>query len=98
MAMVWLYFLANVIVDLLVLFVLITGVSATLLGLTVLSWGNSIGDAIASRSISKSGLGEMVITGCVAGPVFNLLLGLGLTLLWAHTGAEDGIEFKVVDA
>jgi len=93
-----LYFLANVIVDLLVLFGLITGISTSLLGLTVLSWGNSVGDAIASISISKSGYGEMAITGCVAGPVFNLLLGLGLTLLWAHTGAEDGIEFKVVDA
>jgi len=98
MGMVWLYFLANVIVDLLVLFGLITGISTSLLGLTVLSWGNSVGDAIASISISKSGYGEMAITGCVAGPVFNLLLGLGLTLLWAHTGAEDGIEFKVVDA
>ena len=98
MGMVWIYFFANVIVDLLVLFGIITGVSTSLLGLTVLSWGNSVGDAIASISISKRGLGEMAITGCVAGPVFNLLLGLGLTLLWAHTGAEDGIEFKVVDA
>jgi Ca2+/Na+ antiporter len=98
MSMVWLYFLANVIVDLLVLFGLITGLSTTLLGLTVLSIGNSVGDAIASKSISSSGLGEMAITGSVSGPVFNLLLGLGLTLLWAHTGAEDGIEFKIVDA
>ena len=87
MSMVWIYFLANVIVDLLVLFGIMTDVSASMLGLTVLSWGNSVGDAIASISISKRGFGEMAMTGCVAGPVFNLLLGLGLTLLWTHSGA-----------
>jgi sodium/potassium/calcium exchanger 6 len=97
MGMVWIYFFANVIVDLLVLFGIMTDVSASMLGLTVLSWGNSVGDAIASISISKRGLGEMAMTGCVAGPVFNLLLGLGLTLLWTHSGTEDGIEFKVED-
>jgi solute carrier family 24 (sodium/potassium/calcium exchanger), member 6 len=97
MGMVWIYFFANVIVDLLVLFGIMTDVSASMLGLTVLSWGNSVGDAIASISISKRGFGEMAMTGCVAGPVFNLLLGLGLTLLWTHSGSEDGIEFKVED-
>jgi solute carrier family 24 (sodium/potassium/calcium exchanger), member 6 len=87
MGMVWIYFFANVIVDLLVLFGIMTDVSASMLGLTVLSWGNSVGDAIASISISKRGFGEMAMTGCVAGPVFNLLLGLGLTLLWTHSGS-----------
>ena len=52
-----------------------------MLGLTVLSWGNSIGDAFASIAISRKGFGEMAITGCIAGPVFNLLLGLGLTMI-----------------
>lgn len=71
--------LANIIVEVLIVYELITGVSAALLGLTVLSWGNSLGDLFASIAISKKGLGEMALTGCIAGPVFNLLLGLGLT-------------------
>jgi sodium/potassium/calcium exchanger 6 len=79
MALVWIYMLANIIVDVLIVYELVSGVSAALLGLTLLSWGNSIGDAVASVAISRRGYGEMAMTGCVAGPVFNLLLGLGIT-------------------
>ena len=79
MALVWIYMLANIIVDVLIVYEHVSGVSAALLGLTLLSWGNSIGDAVASVAISRRGYGEMAMTGCVAGPVFNLLLGLGIT-------------------
>merc|ERR1712176_692690 len=41
MGMVWVYMLANIIVDMLELFAMLTGMSAALLGLTILSWGNS---------------------------------------------------------
>lgn len=85
---------ANIIVDLLVLFGMLTGTNTAILALTVLSWGNSVGDAFASISISKKGFGEMAITGCVAGPVFNLMLGLGLITVKANLILEDGIEFS----
>lgn len=81
MSIMWIYMLCNIIVDVLIMSELISGVSAALLGLTVLSWGNSVGDAFASVAISKKGFGEMAFTGCIAGPVFNLLLGLGLTTI-----------------
>ena len=67
--------------------------SAALLGLTLLSWGNSIGDAFASIAISKKGFGEMALTGCIAGPVFNLLLGLGLTTLKVCYVLPTGVSF-----
>lgn len=73
--------LANLIVDILTLLDIISGISVAFLGLTLLSWGNSVGDALASISISKKGFGEMAITGCVAGPVFNLMFGMGLTTI-----------------
>ena len=81
MSMVWIYMFANIIVDLLELFALLTGMSSGLLGLTILSWGNSLGDSIASCSISKKGFGEMALTSCIAGPVFNLMIGLGFATL-----------------
>lgn len=81
MSMCWIYLLCEVIVTLLELIGLITGLPSSFLGLTILSWGNSLGDYFASVSISKSGFGEMAITGCMAGPVFNLMLGLGLTTM-----------------
>lgn len=94
MGIMWIYMLANIIVDVLILFELISGVSAALLGLTVLSWGNSVGDAFASIAISRKGYGEMAFTGCIAGPVFNLLLGLGVTTLRCNMQLDErGIVF-----
>jgi sodium/potassium/calcium exchanger 6 len=96
MSLVWIYMLCNLIVDVLLVFELITGVSAALLGLTVLSWGNSLGDAFASVAVSKKGFGEMAFTGCVAGPVFNLLLGLGLTTIRCNLKlGEAGIVYDL---
>ena len=86
--------LANIIVDAIVMYECISGVSAALLGLTLLSWGNSVGDAFASIAISKKGFGEMAFTGCIAGPVFNLLLGLGLTTVRCNMILEGGILYK----
>mmetsp|Transcript_53794 Transcript_53794/g.73738 ORF Transcript_53794/g.73738 Transcript_53794/m.73738 type:complete len:182 (+) Transcript_53794:139-684(+) len=95
MAMVWVYFTTNIIVDLLQLFGILTGFSTTLLGLTILSWGNSVGDAIASAAISKKGFGEMALTGCIAGPIFNLMLGLGLTTFKMCIDIPEGIAFDL---
>ena len=95
MSMAWIYVLAEIIVALLELFGLITGLPSSLLGLTILSWGNSVGDAIASISISKVGLGEMAVTGCIAGPAFNLMCGLGITTLVTNLSIKDGIVFDI---
>ena len=81
MSMCWLYILCEIIVNLLELIGLITQLPSALLGLTILSWGNSVGDTICSISISKRGFGEMALIGCIAGPTFNMLLGLGLATL-----------------
>ncbi len=94
MSIIWIYMLANIIVDALVMYECISGISAALLGLTVLSWGNSVGDAFASIAISKKGFGEMAFTGCIAGPVFNLLLGLGLTTVRCNMILAEGIRFE----
>ena len=79
MSIMWIYISANFLIDLLQLFGILTGFPASLLGLTVLAWGNSIGDLIANVSISRKGFAEMALTGCVATPLFNLLWGLGLS-------------------
>ncbi len=94
MSMMWVYMLANILVDVLVMYECISGVSAALLGLTVLSWGNSVGDAFASIAISRKGFGEMAFTGCIAGPVFNLLLGIGLTTVRCNMILKEGIKFE----
>lgn len=46
-----------------------------LLGLTVLAWGNSVGDLSTNMAMARKGLANMAMTACYAGPVFNLLVG-----------------------
>ncbi len=43
------------------------------LGLTVLAWGNSVGDMSTNMAMARKGLANMAMTACYAGPVFNLL-------------------------
>jgi len=96
MSLIWLYALANIIVDLLTLFGFISGINVTLLGLTILSWGNSVGDTMASISISGRGFGEMALTGCIAGPIFSLMLGLGLTTLKFNLSVGDDVSEGII--
>lgn len=48
-----------------------------IMGLTVLAWGNSMADLSANVTMARKGLANMAITACYAGPVFNILIGLG---------------------
>ncbi|KAJ3681100.1 hypothetical protein LUZ60_015589 [Juncus effusus] len=52
-----------------------------ILGLTILAWGNSIGDLVADVALARSGKAEIAIAGCFAGPIFNMLVGLGTGLV-----------------
>ena len=50
------------------------------LGLTVLAWGNSVGDMSTNMAMARKGLANMAMTACYAGPVFNLLVGTSAVL------------------
>lgn len=52
-----------------------------ILGLTVLAWGNSVGDLVADVAVAKAGQPAMAMAGCFAGPMFNMLVGLGTALV-----------------
>ncbi|XP_073008305.1 cation/calcium exchanger 5 [Typha latifolia] len=52
-----------------------------ILGLTVLAWGNSVGDLVADVALAKAGQPAMAMAGCFAGPMFNMLVGLGTALV-----------------
>ena len=86
LAATWIDVIANELVALLQSMGVLLGVDQDLLGLTVLAWGNSIGDLSTNIAMAKKGLGNMSMTACFAGPVFNMLVGLGLgfsTLLYS---------------
>ena len=77
-SIVWIYIIANELVSLLKAFGVMFGLSDAILGLTVLAWGNSIGDMIADTSMAKRGAPRVGYSACFGGPLFNLLIGIGL--------------------
>lgn len=57
---------------------ILSGVSYEVLGMTVLAWGNSVGDLSTNMAMARKGLSNMAMTACFAGPIINLLVSLGL--------------------
>jgi sodium/potassium/calcium exchanger 6 len=78
MSIAWINFTAGCIVNLLKAIGFMTGLPSSVLNLTVLGWGNSLGDMSADVAMTKKGFGEMAITATMAGPIFNIILGSAL--------------------
>ena len=97
----WIMTIVDEVVSILQTVGLIAGISDAILGLTVFAVGNSLGDLVANVTIARLGHPVMAISACFAGPLLNLLLGIGISgtfLLsgesskepWSHTDM-DGI-------
>jgi len=87
----WIDFVADHLVSLLNLMGIVLHIPGTIMGLTVLAWGNSMGDLSANLTMARKGLANMAMTACFAGPIFNILMGLGLgfSSLAANTGKAE---------
>ncbi|CAN6343966.1 unnamed protein product [Urochloa humidicola] len=86
MSVLWSYLIARELVALLVSIGLVAGVKASVLGATVLAWGNSLGDLVADVAMAAHGGApgaQTAVAGCYAGPAFNMVVGLGLSLVMA---------------
>uniref|UniRef100_A0A8C1DVB3 Solute carrier family 8 member B1 n=1 Tax=Cyprinus carpio carpio TaxID=630221 RepID=A0A8C1DVB3_CYPCA len=77
----WISTVASEIVSVLHLLGVVLRLSNTVLGLTLLAWGNSIGDCFADITIARQGYPRMAISACFGGIIFNMLFGVGLGCL-----------------
>jgi len=87
----WIDTIADALVSLLNFIGIILRIPGPIIGLTILAWGNSMSDLSANVTLARKGLGNMAMTACFAGPVFNTLVGLGLGFgsLAAKTGKSE---------
>ncbi|XP_070511032.1 mitochondrial sodium/calcium exchanger protein [Cardiocondyla obscurior] len=73
-------------------------ISDAMLGITFLAWGNSIGDLMSNVAIARRGFPRMGYAACFGGPMFNTLLGLGLTYgIAAATDPEQQTKIRISD-
>ncbi|KAG3117458.1 hypothetical protein PI124_g4235 [Phytophthora idaei] len=80
MSVIWIMNVANEVLSVLETLGQLFGISSSVLGVSVLAWGNSIGDLVSNMAIARDGFPTMAFAGCFAGPMFNLLVGIGLSL------------------
>lgn len=90
-SLVWIYVIAGEIVGLLQAFGVVMNISNAILGLTLLAWGNSIGDLIADTVMARQGFSRMGFAACFGAPLFNLTLGfgLGMTIKMVNEGTTE---------
>lgn len=79
LSIMWIYFTAEELVSLLSSAGTLLNISTTIMGLTVLTWGNSVGDLVSNSIISSKGFPQMAISASYCAPLTNMLLGLGLS-------------------
>jgi len=101
MAVVWIYLVANFVMDILNFIQAVSGVSKVVLGLTLLSLGNSLGDFFVDTALAKQGFTTMAFTGIFSGQCLNLLIGFAMNSLMSYIKSKkDGTStaFKLFDS
>ena len=87
-SVIWIYSLANEVVNVLQAFGVVLSLTKAILGLTFLAWGNSVGDFVADTTLARQGYPRTGLSACYGGPLLNTLLGIGFA--WTIKSLTSG--------
>ena len=90
-SVVWIYSLANEVVNVLQAFGVVLSLTKAILGLTFLAWGNSVGDFVADTTLARQGYPRTGLSACYGGPLLNTLLGIGFA--WTIKSLTTGTVY-----
>lgn len=76
MGVVWIDTVATEVVGIITFLAGLARLPDGVMGLTLLAWGNSLGDYFGNRAMAKAGHTSTAITACFAAPLFNMLISL----------------------
>ena len=68
MSIIWIWFVANILIDLLTTLANLMNIPDIFLGMTILTYGNSVPDLILNLSFVKLGYGQMALSTSIATP------------------------------
>ncbi|XP_053136338.1 mitochondrial sodium/calcium exchanger protein [Hemicordylus capensis] len=88
----WINAAATEVVNILRTLGVVFSLSNTVLGLTLLAWGNSIGDMFSDLTMARQGYPRMAFSACFGGIIFNMLVGVGLGCLLQMTSGKLAVK------
>ncbi|NXR69507.1 NCLX protein, partial [Rhadina sibilatrix] len=90
----WINAAATELVNILRTLGIIFQLSNTVLGLTLLAWGNSIGDTFSDLTMARQGYPRMAFSACFGGIIFNILVGVGLGCLLQMASSQPLVKLE----
>ncbi|XP_067329365.1 mitochondrial sodium/calcium exchanger protein [Anolis sagrei] len=90
----WINTTATEVVNILRTLGIVFHLSNTVLGLTLLAWGNSIGDMFSDLTMARQGYPRMAFSACFGGIIFNMLVGVGLGCLLQMTSSKSVVRLE----
>ncbi|NWI17867.1 NCLX protein, partial [Crypturellus soui] len=90
----WINAAATELVNILRTLGVIFQLSNTVLGLTLLAWGNSIGDTFSDLTMARQGYPRMAFSACFGGIIFNILVGVGLGCLLQMSASQMVVKLE----
>ena len=76
----WLNLLAQEMIALIEAAGILLGISTSILGLTVIAFGNSVGDLVADSAAARGADARMAMAACFGSPLLMNILGVGVSL------------------